>query len=241
MTEKRDTRFTATNPKILMFPHLHEAVFMQLGAGRTSKDKSFSASFVIEPTDPDLEGMRRLILSIAKDAFPAEFGRALEAVLRGEKRALTSADLAALMQLLAPSLDFPITSGDAKADARQAKGKSDGEFMRGKFVLKASSGEQYPPALGGIENGRAVDYDTAEKLAMSKPKFFFGAEVFFQVSFRDYRVGNNKPGIKAYLSKVFATGKGTKLTSGASAAETFSGYMGQLSGVDPTAGLDELL
>ena len=229
MAEKFDGRFTATSPKILMFPHLHEAVRMKLGNGMESKDASFSASFLIGPDDPDLAAIRRMILTCARDLAPGEYAAAVAA-----HKASPQGDTAEnLLRLLAPKLDFALRPGDVAADARKAKGKDDGEFQRGKFILKASSGEQYPPALGGIENGVGVDYDTFDKLAMSKPKFFFGAEAFFAVNFRHYRVGNNKPGVKAYLSKVFINGKGTKMASGQSAAETFSAYVGQVSAVNP--------
>jgi hypothetical protein len=77
------------------------------------------------------------------------------------------------------------------------------------------------------------------KPAKSKPKFFFGAEAFFQVSFKDYRIGSNKLGVKAYLSKVFVTGKGERLSYGGSAPETFGAYCGTVSGVNPTVGMDD--
>lgn len=209
MTEKIDGRFTATSPKIMIHPHLHQASsYVDKKTGRKSDKPEFSASFVMEANDPDFAAMKAIVARLVADNFP------------GEK------------------VQLPFKSGTMLADERVKLGKNDGEFMRGKIVLKAASGEQYPPALGGVENGRAVDYDTTDKKLMSVSKFFFGAEAFFQVVFKEYKVGSNTPGVKAYLSKVFVTGKGEKLTSGASAAETFGAYMGQASNVNPLEDLD---
>ena len=134
---------------------------------------------------------------------------------------------------------FPWSSGDAAADKRdercRAQGKApDGDWMRGKVLVKASS--KFPVILAGFENGRIVTYEDEATLKRAEPKFFFGAEVLAQITFNPFQASlpGARPAINTYLNQVLATGRGTKLGGGRkSAAQVFQGYAGHASDVNP--------
>jgi hypothetical protein len=130
------------------------------------------------------------------------------------------------------TLQFPLKNGTALADDAKAKGK-DSEFMRGKVVLTARS--QYAPILSAIVNGKIVEF-TGEARPIAEPKFYPGVNVLAELNFQPHEVGTNKPGVTAYLNKVFSTERGDRLAAGKSSAETFQGYVGHMSATDPTAG-----
>lgn len=187
----------------------HPALFVPRAFGKKGKETGepkYSSNFLFDPANTDLVAMKGLAAKVAKARWP---GRALS------------------------ELKFPFSNGDKVADKRKEKsGKDDGDFNRGKVVIAARS--KFQPALSGVENGKVVDY-TEDTIAPAKKKFFFGAEVLAEFNFVPYDgVGNNPDGVTAYLNKVFATGKGTRIAGQTSAAETFKGYVGSASVEDPT-------
>lgn len=203
--------YSFTEPVVMA----HPALFEPRGFGKKGKETGepkYSANFVFNPDSADLKAMKALAVKVARAKWPDR-------------------DL--------KTLQFPFANGDKLADKRKAKsGKDDGAYQRGKVVIAARS--KYEPRLAGIENGKIVDYE-GEARIKAKPKFYFGVQVFAQVNFVAYEgVGNNPDGVTAYLNMVFSTGKGEKIAGGASAAETFKGYVGHVSAEDPTAGAEQL-
>lgn len=174
--------------------------------GKESGTPKFSANLLLDPESEDLKGMKAVAAKVARAKWPTR---------------------------PFAELSFPFTSGDKLADKATAK-KKDGEFNRGKVVIAGRS--KFEPRLAAIVNGKVVDFEGEARIA-NKSKFFFGAEVLAQLNFVAYDgVGNNPDGVTAYLNMVLATGKGTKIAGGASAAETFKGYVGSTTTEDPTGG-----
>lgn len=128
------------------------------------------------------------------------------------------------------SLFFPFQSGDKLADAAKAK-KRDGEYQRGKVVLSARS--KYQPRMSVFANGKILDLE-GDSLVKYQGQFYPGVLVYAQINLVWFPVGQT--GVNAYLNMVLSTNKGERLQSGKSAAEVFSGYVGNLSAEDPTAG-----
>jgi len=128
---------------------------------------------------------------------------------------------------------WPVSSGDEYAAKRKAAGK-DGSATAGKAILKARS--KYEPMLSWVEGGQVKEIPGTSGASVQSSKFFSGVEVLASFNFVAVEVSGNKY-VTAYLSKVFSTGKGTRVGGGRSAAESFKGYIGQKSAEDPTAGV----
>lgn len=223
MTDENLGIFNSTKPVVMSFPNLIEARKFKRNGKETGEAK-FDASFNFPPDHPDLKTLKEIAVSVAKAKWP---GRDLGADVKSGE------------------LKLPWDTGDRLIAKRQAKlqkaGKpadEKGDFMKGLVVLKSSS--KYEPRLALAENGKVVDLEGAARAA-SKAKFYFGVEVLIQVNFVAYdAVGDGgKDGVTAYLNMVLSTNKGKKLAGGASAAETFKGYVGTTTTEDPTGGLDD--
>lgn len=181
--------------------------------GKATGDPKFSSNFEFDTSSADLATLKAKAVEVARAKWPG-------------------IDL--------KDLDFPFTSGDKLADKAAAKGK-DREWSRGKVVMTSRS--KYEPRLAILEGNKLVDYD-GERRALAKPAFYTGVQVLAQFNLVAYdAVGNGRPGVTAYLNQVVSLKRGDKLAGGASAAETFKGYVGIVSPVDPTAqpvGADEI-
>ena len=218
--------FSLTVPAVMSFPHLLEPAKFKRN-GREQGEAKYGASFLfaIDPAHPDTAGIKSKVLEVAKAKWP---GRDVAGDYKAGK------------------LKLPFTSGDKLCDKRVAKlkaaGKDDdhkGDFQKGHLVLKAAS--KYAPNLAVIANGKIVDLDGSNKEAF-KGQFYFGVKALALFNFVAYdaiKDGEND-GVTAYLQSVLSTNKGDRLSGGASAAETFKGYVGQISAEDPTAGSEEL-
>ena len=213
-----------TTPVVQAFPALTEARKFKSG-GRESGEPKYSDSFVFDPASPDLQRLKAAAVAQAQAKWP---GRDIGAEFK------------------AGTFAMPFTSGNgiiaktkAKAEAagKEYEGKAD--FMKDKIIIKASS--KYPPRLAYIENGKISPVLEGPALAANKNKFFFGAEVLFEVNLVAYdKVGERGvDGVTAYLNQVLTTGKGKRLSGGSDPADTFAGYAGKLSQEDPTKGLDD--
>lgn len=210
MADKADSTYNLTTPVVMAHPNLFEA--RAFGPkGKESGNPKFSANLVIDPADPkqkiDLDAMKAMAISVARARWP-------------------NRDI--------KELKFPFSNGDKLADKRAGKGKTDGDFQRGKVIIAGRS--KYEPRLAVIENGKIVDLEGPARIA-AKSKFYFGCHVLATLNFQPYEgVGNNPDGVTAYLNIVVSLNKGQRLSGGASAAETFKGYVGHTSAEDPTGG-----
>lgn len=210
MADQANTTFNLTTPVVMAHPNLFEA--RAFGPkGKESGQPKYSANLVIDPTDAkqkaDLDAMKAMAAQVAKARWP---GRDLK------------------------ELKFPFSNGDKLAEKRANKGKADGDFQKGKIVMACRS--KYEPRLAVIENGKINDLEGPARAA-AKSKFYFGCQVLAAINFQPYDgVGNNPDGVTAYLNVVVSLNKGQRLSGGASAAETFKGYVGAASMEDPTGG-----
>lgn len=219
MTEaKSDGIFTLSVPVVMAFPNLLEAKAFKKN-GKDTGEAKFSANFIFEANSDELKAMKILAVTLARAKWP-------------DKQS--------------SELSFPFISGTKLAEERKKKGKDDGEWMTGKVVIAARS--KYEPRLSYIENGKLIDLETDLAKNGAKAKFYPGVEVLAQFNFVPYDpVGNAaKGGVTVYLNMVCSTNKGKRLSGGASASETFKGYVGAVSSEDPTApgaseNLDDLL
>lgn len=217
--------YASTALALLSFPNLDEARAVKGKNGKDTGEPKFSANLEMLPENPDLAAAKALCLKLAKAKWP---GRAF-----GKEAALVD-DNGNPKQA---TFQFPFTSGDKHADKAKAAGK-EREWSRGKVVLTARS--KFEPRLSAIIGGKVVEFEGDARLVAAKKHFYTGAEVLWEVNFQAYDgVGQNGvDGVTAYLNMVLASGKGSKIAGGGrSAADVFKGYVGTVSGVDPTAGL----
>jgi len=201
---KDDGIYNLTAPVQSCFPNLIEARAVGPKGKEQGKPK-YSLNFIFDTDSEDLKNLKALAAKLAKAKWP---GRDLK------------------------EIRFPFSNGDKLADKQKAKGK-EAEFYRGKVVLVSRS--QYEPRLSVIQNGGITDLEGDARLA-AKQKFYHGVHVLAQVNLVAYDgVGEDgKDGVTAYLNMVLSTGKGEKLSGGASAADVFKGYAGVSTTEDPT-------
>lgn len=215
-----------TTPVVMIFPNVVVAVPYKI-KGKPTGEPAFGASFVFPPTHPELAALKAAIVAVAKEKWP---GRDIGAdYVKGQ-------------------LMLPFTKGDKLIADRQAQltaaGKQyrgENDFMAGALVVKAGT-KKFPPQLGYWDAAQRKWIDlTEENKATHAGKFFFGAEVCLELNVSAYDKVNTSAldGVKAYLQKVYATGKGTRLSGGQPGSEVFSGYAGSVSDSDPTAGMKD--
>lgn len=202
-----DGIYNLTQAVVMAFPQLLEPKAFKKNGKETGEAK-YSANFNFPIDSEDLKAMKALAAKLARAKWPDK-------------------PFAELV--------FPFTSGDKSADERKAKGKDDGEYMRGKVIMSARS--KHEPRLSYIEGGRIIDLETDTTKHAAKGKFYPGVEVLAQFNFVAYDgVGQNKGGVTAYLNMVLSTGKGARISGGQTASEAFKGYVGTVSAEDPTGG-----
>lgn len=204
-------QYTFTSPAVMAHPNLLKPKAFEKN-GKPQGEPKYSAVFAFDAQSEEIKALKRKAAEVARLEWPG-------------------CDLTKIV--------FPWQNGDAQADKRdeacKAKGRDpDGQWMRGKVLLKASS--RFPVILAGFENGRIVSYEDEATLARVGGKFFFGAEVLAQITFNAFQspMPGAAPAVNCYLNQVLATGKGTKIAgSKRSAAQVFSGYAGAVSEVNP--------
>jgi len=220
----------ATSAKVMTWPVVLKPEFQKLSNGTQTEKRKFSAQFVMDPNDPDVATLKKAILGEIKRVFPTEYTQVVAACSQGGAKA----SVGSVLGYFGRRLNVPLADGTVQADERVAKGKNDAEYKRGKVLLNASSREESPPALGGIENGIVVNYETVDQRAMAASKFYFGAEAFFKVNVKAYSASSTVRGVSAYLQTVVVTGAGERLgPQGGSATEDFGHVAGKVSSVNP--------
>lgn len=216
MTEAVSGIFNTTTPAIMAHPALIEAKKFKDRQGRETGEPKHSVSIVLDTEHPDLKGLKTLAAQVARAKW--------------SDKPMTD-------------IKFPFADGTKLADKyierRKAKGKDDdgkGEFQRGKVVLKTAS--KFRPALSVLDGKKPIDLVDDALVAKHRNKFYFGALGLYQVNFVAYDAikEGDKDGVTCYINMVLSTGKGERLTGGASASEAFKGYVGTVSAEDPTAG-----
>lgn len=214
---KTDGIYNLTQPVVMSFPQLLEPKAFTEN-GKAKGEPKFSANLNFPADSEDLKAIKALAAKLARAKWP------------DKPFYVTTTDGQKIAEVL-----FPFANGDKLADARQKKGKDDGEYMRGKVVISARS--KYEPRLSYVENKKIIDCEGDMAKQAAKGKFYPGVEVLAQLNLVPYdAVGSNgKPGVTAYLNMVLSTGKGARISGGQTASEAFKGYVGSVSAEDPTA------
>lgn len=189
---KEDFTFTLTSPVRMIFVNLLTPKAFKAGA-----EPKYSATFLIPNASPDLPGLKAMIASVYKAAFP---GQNLEASR------------------------LPLKNGDTQADKAKAKGK-DLEVARGHWTLGTNSG--YRPVLSVVANGSVIDLTDDALIARYGAQFYAGVEAYGAVFFKDYSITETNWGVTAYLQNVLSTNKGDKIgaASGASRFAHYAGHL----------------
>jgi hypothetical protein len=219
MTEKVavDGRVTLTAPVRMPFANLVEP--KAIGEkGKAKGDPKYSASFILEPDSGDLKVLKAKAAEVAKARWP---GRDLK------------------------ELKFPFTTGEKKIEREKKRAERKGttardqSFFAGKVILDARS--KYQPQLAVIVGGKV---EAVEDKSIQKQKFYQGCYVVPRINLVPYDgqaddgVGN-PDGVTAYLDAVLFIKDGPKI-GGASAAEIFKGYAGQVTAEGPGSDDDEI-
>ena len=224
MTTEQNGIIDITTPVVLCFPNLTEAKKFKGKNGKESGEPKFGASFMFTPDHPDFKRIKDRALALAKAKWP-------------------SRDIVA--EYKAGTFKMPWNDGTKLADKRIAEKKKanpawqddgKGDFQRGNFIIKSAS--KFAPRLAYIEGGKISPDLEGAAVNLHKGKFYFGAKVLAQINLVPYdKAGETGvDGVTAYTNLVLTTNTGTRLSGGASAAETFKDYAGKLSDQDPTAG-----
>jgi Protein of unknown function (DUF2815) len=214
-------------PLVMIFPTVIDPKPFKLKGKVTQGDPVYSASFVLDPTSEIVASVKAAIVAVCKEKWP---GRNIaEGVKSGE-------------------IMLPITPGNTMISQRQANltaqgkdYKGDSDFMKDQLVLKTGT-KKFPPQLGYWDTAtrKWIDLDENTKHANAS-RFYFGAEALLEVNLSAYdRVNATaRDGVKAYLQKVYVTGKGKRLSGGQLGSETFKGYAGSVSDQNPTEGMND--
>ncbi len=130
-------------------------------------------------------------------------------------------------------LKFPFKKSDEVAAKKKAK-KQDADvsmYTPGTFVMSARSG--FEVGLSWLD-GTTVKDKLDKNDPLVKRKFYHGVWLAVTVNFAPF-TGDDDDGITAYLDSVMWMKDGDRI-GGRSGADAFRGYVGALSGEDPTAG-----
>lgn len=210
---KLNNRYTTKGKLRLLLGNLIVPKKIKLN-GVEKGEPFFSGLFRMEPGAEDLKQMQALAGAVAKAQWP---GRSFK------------------------ELVFPFTNGDKYAEERKKKGK-DGSIYVGGVLIKASSGQEYPPGLAVLEATGPRRLEGNQIAVEGKQKFYNGCFVGVGLSFKAYMkqseggIGEHS-GVKAFLSSVIWLEDGPRI--GGDIAETFRHYAGTVTQEDPTAGADD--
>lgn len=217
MGKSREFQTTLPVTLLLFNDTLHTPkAFKDQKTGKEKGDPKYQATFLIDPSNPDLEAMKALTREIAKENNVTDF----------------------------KEIVWPFKNGDKEADRLKAKTPpKNGEYLRGKVFIRTDS--LNPPALGVFKDGDPkkglIECNDPILLSRLKPQFYSGVQVIAVINFSYYAAvkEGDKPGIKAYLNGVVSFNKGERLGR-KSLAERFKGYAGAAVDTNPTEGDDEI-
>lgn len=222
-TEKQED-FNFTKPVLMTYANITEAKAFKKG-GVEKGDPKYSAVFVMEPDHPDFVRLKSEVTALlqAKNVT----GKKLKVGRLTEEQEQAKSHI---------EVQVPWKDGTAFADAQKAEGK-DGEYARGKMLVKASS--KYQPVLNALEGKKLLEFTTPESIAATAKKYFYsGAYGLPGVGLHWYKGDQGKPdGVSLYFNIIVFTKHGTRIGGKTrSAAEAFKGYLGSIKDEDPTGG-----
>jgi hypothetical protein len=182
--------------------------------GKEVGEAKYDATFVLDAAE--LTAIKDKAIEVAKARFPGRNLKELAWPFKSRNQMVEAAGKAA---------------GKKGKSIEDAKQKAAELYEEGKFFLKASS--KYEPQLSYLDGKKIVEFTDTNR-GLAKQKFYNGCYVVAQVNFVAYE-GDEDDGVTAYLDQVLWIKDGPKI-GGVSAAEAFKGYIGSVSGEDPTGG-----
>lgn len=228
MAEKTvSVRFRSETPSILAWPALFTPRAYQDKKRSEPGRPQFQSQFLyrINPQHADIAGFNAAMRAAAKEMWgddkvaPNDKGQMVE-------------------------IDYPYELGDKIADKAKADNK-DREAFRGYIVIRATSPEKNPVALGAVHNGVPTDAPQAGPGRTEFEKYFYGGcLVQFEINFFPM-LSFGAPHVHAYLNTVFSLNSGEPVkafSAGAtrsaaasfgSGAATHVGHVGQASAINP--------
>jgi hypothetical protein len=181
---------------------------------------TYSCLIMIDPANPAFAEMKKVALGVANVCFP---GR----------------DVVAQFQTSPKGFKFPWYAGDADNAKRVQTAKDPYEWQKGQVLMRAHSGEKYPPGLGFFDGARKIEVKDPAAKALHKGKFFSGTKALVAVNFGPYGKADEVAGITAYLQSVLSLNTGDPIGGGRKSIEdTFSGYVGHSTGENPLTGAE---
>jgi len=198
--------------------------------------KSFTASLIIDAAD---------LTKFKKDDGAGGFAECdvrVEAarIAREEWPGMSSEDLKTTFA----KVGWPIKKGEVLAEKRKAKGKDVGDLYDNKWIMAAKTGEDKPPVLGVIENGKFKQFNLGLETDLKRAKALFqaGYYVMAQVNLRTSEMtspsGDKIKYITPYLNRITFVKEGERI-GGQSLMDRFAGIEGGASDHNPAAGLDD--
>jgi hypothetical protein len=133
---------------------------------------------------------------------------------------------------------WPIINGDTYAAKQEAKGKK-GDAYKGKKLITAKTGVEYPPTLRLVVDGKVEKLSRAldKHMAMAKAAFVGGHYAVAEVTLSPTELDGERY-VPFYLNNVRFVKEGERF-GGQSLMDRFGGTEGGTEARDPTAGMDD--
>lgn len=180
----------------------------------------YEVTFLFEPDHPDLKAIKVILGQLAM----AQFGRV-------------------------DNLKYPLKDGTKEADKAAAASK-DREFFRGKVMFQPhvpvtrADGVTLlaPPRLVVLKDKKYLRFEDDAARPAAKKLFYPGCNCVGEFGFMAYTGMGG--GVTAYVNEVLSLNSGERIAGGMDdeakygAADKWSQYVGTVSSVDPTAGVE---
>lgn len=231
-------QFQMTKPAPIVWAHVVAPRPARKMVNGEMAEPAYEATFLFSAEHPDLATIKGLLAKTATGFAP------FADKIAGNK----AAGRAAL-----DGLKFPLENGNKIADKGVATNK-DREFARGMALLKAKSNVEIktgpkkgqllmPPRLVVLQNNQYVRYSEEHERPLARKFFYSGVLAVGTFGFSPY--AGMGGGVAVYLNEILSLNAGEKINTGVDdetkygSPDTFKGYVGQVSSVDPTAELDD--
>lgn len=232
-------QFQMTKPAPIVWAHvITPRPARKMKNGETA-EPAYEATFLFPADHPDLATIKGLLSKVATN-FPP-FAERIAENKKMERAALTG-------------IAFPLENGNKIADKGVATSK-DREFARGMALLKAKSNVEIktgpkkgqllsPPRLVVLQNGQYVRYSEEHERPLARKFFYSGVLAVGTFGLSPY--AGMGGGVTVYLNEILSLNAGEKINTGADdeakygSPDTFKGYVGHVSSVDPTAGAEQI-
>lgn len=221
--------YLMTKPTRIIWVH---AVDPRPANAKLGTEPRFEVTFMFPEGDEDFKEIMRRMSAVAQEGLP---GRALS------------------------TIKFPLKRGSAVADAAVLKGNADRDFLRPFSLLTAHTNceaktgprkgqKLLPPRLVVLNNGHYQGYgDEVPGFPRAEARRFFYSGVLARGTFNFVAYEAQGGVVSVYLNELLSLNVGDRIQTGPDneqkygSAESHSEYIGKVSSVNPTAGLDDAI